>query len=54
MAQKHCDFLTLLEDTFDDMNDPKSLRELLKNEACVLAATVQQCKSLKSQIKDIH
>ena len=41
----HCDFMEEI-DSLEGMNNAKKLREVIKNEAYILAMTVEQKKAL--------
>ena len=49
--QKHADFLSHMDQDLGDMNNPERLRDLIKNEAYILAITVDRNKDLDTQLK---
>lgn len=47
----HCDFMEDI-DSLEGMNNVNKLRDVIKNEAYILAMTVEQKKALTEQLKN--
>ena len=48
----HCNFLTDL-DSLGDMNNAKKLREVIQNEAYILAITAEKNRNLEQELRNV-